>query len=80
MLKFNALGWRKEDETSPNKILLKRHYGVDGFFSVFGLTKPLWEKVILCNDASLGEVFNFSVFYGFFGCYDGLLIPPSYGA
>ena len=35
MLKFNTLGWRKEDETSPNKILLKRHYGVDGFFGIW---------------------------------------------
>ena len=56
------------------------------FFPVLVLTKPLREKAILCNDASLGEVTtDFSVhllwclksppFYG--ACW---LCPPFYGA
>jgi len=31
MLQFKTLGWKKEDETSPNNILWKRHHGVEGF-------------------------------------------------
>ena len=31
MLQFKTLGWQKEDETSPNNILWKRHHGVEGF-------------------------------------------------
>ena len=45
MLKFNTLGWRKEDETSPNKILLKRHYGVDGFFRYLALRSLYGKKL-----------------------------------
>ena len=56
MLQFKTLGWKKEDETSSNNILWKRHHGVEGFFPVLDLTKPIREKAILCNDASLGEV------------------------
>ena len=31
MLQFKTLGWKKEDETSPNNILWKRHHGVEVF-------------------------------------------------
>ena len=62
MLQLKTLGWQKEDETSPNNILLKCHHGVEGFSWYLALRSLyIWEKSILCNDASgcLGEVLIF---------------------
>ena len=80
MLQFKTLGWRKEDETSPNNILLNRHNGVDGFFRYLALRSLYGKKLSTVMMRPWVKFFNFCVFYGFFGCYDGLLCPPSYGA
>ena len=90
MLKFNTLGWRKEDETSPNKILLKRHYGVDGFFRYLALRSLYGKKL---SSVMMCPWVKFLIFVSSMewclksppcmvrvDCYDGFLCPPFYGA
>ena len=87
MLQFKTLGWQKEDETSEQHPFEASSWGWE-FFPVLVLTKPLREKAILCNDASLGEFLNFVSSMDFLTATTDFSVhllwclksPPFYGA
>ena len=66
MLQFKTLGWQKEDETSPNNILWKRHHGVEGFFWYLALRSLYGKKlssVMMRPWVKLRQI-SLSTFYG----------------
>ena len=66
MLQFKTLGWQKEDETSLNNILLKRHHGVESFFRYLSLRSLYGKKlssVMMRPWVKLRQIY-LSTFYG----------------
>ena len=66
MLQFKTLGWKKEDETSPNNILWKRDHGVEHFFRYLTLRSLYGKKlssVMMRPWVKLRQI-SLSTFYG----------------
>ena len=66
MLQFKTLGWQKEDETSPNNILLKRHHRIEVFFRYLALRSLYGKKlssVMMRPWVKLRQI-SLSTFYG----------------